>query len=44
LIPKLREEFWRDVKVPGSGDDINQSLEKAMRVADFLELGELMCH
>ena len=42
LLPRLREEFWRDVKVPGSGDDINQSLEKAMRVADFLELGELI--
>jgi succinate dehydrogenase / fumarate reductase flavoprotein subunit len=39
----LREEFWTRVKVPGSGDDLNQSLEKAGRVADFLELGELMC-
>jgi len=43
-IPALREEFWRDVTVLGSGDEINQSLEKAGRVADFLELGELMCH
>ncbi|MDX2646956.1 fumarate reductase/succinate dehydrogenase flavoprotein subunit [Streptomyces sp. PA03-1a] len=42
-IPALREEFWRRVKVPGSGDDLNQSLEKANRVADFLELAELMC-
>ncbi len=43
LIPKLREEFWRDVNVPGSGDDLNQSLERANRVADFIELGELLC-
>jgi succinate dehydrogenase / fumarate reductase flavoprotein subunit len=43
LIPKLREEFWRDVNVPGSGDTLNQALEKAGRVADFLELAELMC-
>jgi succinate dehydrogenase / fumarate reductase flavoprotein subunit len=42
-VPALREEFWRNVNVPGSGDDLNQSLEKAGRVADFLELGELMC-
>jgi succinate dehydrogenase / fumarate reductase flavoprotein subunit len=42
-IPKLREEFWRDVNIPGSGDTLNQSLERAGRVADFLELGELMC-
>ena len=43
LIPALREEFWRDVSVPGSGADLNQTLEHAGRVADFLELGELMC-
>ncbi len=42
-IPALREQFWRDVKVPGSADGLNQSLEKAGRVADFLELAELMC-
>jgi succinate dehydrogenase / fumarate reductase flavoprotein subunit len=42
-IRELRDEFWRNVTVPGSGDDLNQSLEKAGRVADFLELGELMC-
>jgi succinate dehydrogenase / fumarate reductase, flavoprotein subunit len=42
-IRKLREEFWQNVTVPGSGDDLNQSLEKAGRVADFFELGELMC-
>lgn len=42
-IPKLREEFWKNVCVPGSGSELNQSLEKAGRVADFLEFGELMC-
>jgi succinate dehydrogenase / fumarate reductase flavoprotein subunit len=42
IIPALRAEFWQRVKVPGSGDDLNQSLEKAGRVADFLELAELM--
>jgi succinate dehydrogenase / fumarate reductase flavoprotein subunit len=41
-IPELRAEFWRRVKVPGDAD-LNQSLEKAGRVADFLELAELMC-
>jgi len=42
-IPALRAEFWENVNVPGSGDTVNQSLERAGRVADFLELGELMC-
>jgi succinate dehydrogenase flavoprotein subunit len=42
-IPELREEFWRNVNVPGSDAELNQALEKAGRVADFLELGELMC-
>ncbi|MFD9125246.1 fumarate reductase/succinate dehydrogenase flavoprotein subunit [Kitasatospora sp. NPDC059571] len=42
-IPVLREEFWRRVTVPGTGDALNQSLEKANRVADYLELAELMC-
>ncbi len=42
-IPALREEFWSDVKVLGTGEELNQSLEKAGRVADFMELGELMC-
>ena len=42
-IPDLREEFWRDVTVVDSGGTVNQSLEKAGRVADFLELAELMC-
>jgi len=42
LIPALREEFWQNVKVPGSALDLNQSLERAGRVADFLEFSELM--
>ncbi len=41
-IKDLRTEFWKNVNVPGSGDDLNQALERAGRVADFLELGELM--
>ncbi|GHC76865.1 succinate dehydrogenase flavoprotein subunit [Nocardiopsis terrae] len=43
LIRELRAEFWRDVKVLGTNEEFNQALEKANRVADFLELGELMC-
>ena len=43
LIPALREEFWKNVRVLGDGEEINPSLEKAGRVADFLELGELLC-
>ena len=42
-IPELRQEFWRNVTVPGDEQDFNQSLERAGRVADFLEFGELMC-
>jgi succinate dehydrogenase / fumarate reductase, flavoprotein subunit len=42
-IPELHEEFWKNVRVLGSGDELNQSLEKAGRVADFLEFGQLMC-
>ena len=42
-IRQIREEFYRDVRVPGSASEFNQELEKAGRVADFLELGELMC-
>jgi succinate dehydrogenase / fumarate reductase flavoprotein subunit len=42
-IPVLREEFWKNLTVVGGNDEINQSLEKAGRVADFLELGELLC-
>lgn len=41
-IPVLREEFWKNVKVTGSGEELNQQLENAGRVADFLEFGELM--
>jgi succinate dehydrogenase / fumarate reductase, flavoprotein subunit len=43
LIPALREEFWKNVKVLGTNEEFNQSLEKAGRVADFFELAELMC-
>jgi succinate dehydrogenase / fumarate reductase flavoprotein subunit len=43
LIRGLREEFWQRVKVPGTGEQLNQNLEKAGRVADFFELAELMC-
>ncbi len=41
-IPAIREEFWRNVKVPGSAGDLNQSAEQANRVADYLEFAELM--
>jgi succinate dehydrogenase / fumarate reductase flavoprotein subunit len=43
LIPALRQEFWMDLLVPGTGEELNQELERAGRVADFLELAELMC-
>jgi succinate dehydrogenase / fumarate reductase flavoprotein subunit len=42
-IPELRAEFWKNVKVTGEGGDLNQDLEAAGRVADFLEFGELLC-
>jgi succinate dehydrogenase / fumarate reductase flavoprotein subunit len=42
-LPALREEFWQNLKVTGTGAELNQTLEKAGRVADFIELGELMC-
>jgi succinate dehydrogenase / fumarate reductase flavoprotein subunit len=42
-IPEIREEFWQNVNVAGSNEEFNQSLEKAGRVADFMELAELMC-
>ena len=42
-IPVLRDEFWQNLKVTGTGESLNQTLEKAGRVADFMELGELMC-
>ena len=43
LIRELRKDFWQNLRVPGDPDTLNQSLEKAGRTADFLELGELMC-
>jgi succinate dehydrogenase / fumarate reductase flavoprotein subunit len=43
-IPELREEFWQNLVVPGSGAELNQSLERGLRVADFLEFAELMCY
>ncbi len=42
LIPALREEFWKDVNIPGESSDLNQSLERAGRVADYFELAELI--
>lgn len=42
-IRAIREDFWKNVRIPGKADGINPELEKAWRVADFLELGELMC-
>jgi succinate dehydrogenase / fumarate reductase flavoprotein subunit len=44
LIPELRSEFWKNVRVPGSASELNQELERAERVADFLEFAELMVH
>ncbi|HEX5791139.1 MAG TPA: fumarate reductase/succinate dehydrogenase flavoprotein subunit [Luteolibacter sp.] len=43
-IPQIREEFWSNVRIPGGGNCVNAELEKAGRVADFLEFGELMCY
>jgi succinate dehydrogenase / fumarate reductase flavoprotein subunit len=43
-IPELREQYFKDLRVLGNGEELNQSLEKAGRVADFLEIAELMCH
>jgi succinate dehydrogenase / fumarate reductase flavoprotein subunit len=42
-IQQLKKEFWSDLKIPGSVDEMNPELDKANRVADFIELGELMC-
>jgi len=42
-VQAIREEFWKDVRIPGSTDEFNPELEKAGRLADFLELAELMC-
>ena len=43
-IPQIREDFWRDVSVPGGGDGMNPALEDANRLSDFLEFAELICH
>jgi succinate dehydrogenase / fumarate reductase flavoprotein subunit len=43
-IPALREDFWKNVKVTGSGAELNQQLENAGRTIDFMEFAELMCH
>ena len=43
MIQELRQQFWKEVSIPGGADGLNQQLEKAGRVADFLEFGELMC-
>ena len=43
-IPKIREEFWKDVKITGTGAEYNIALEKASRVADFLEFAEIMAY
>ncbi len=43
-IPQIREEFWKNVRIPGDADGINSELEKASRVADFLEFAEVMCY
>src|SRR5205823_8974167 len=42
-IPQLRDGLWKNVRVPGEGESYNQSLERAGRIADFLEFAELMC-
>jgi succinate dehydrogenase / fumarate reductase flavoprotein subunit len=43
MITSLRQEFWQDVRVTGTGEEFNQDLERAGRVADYMEFGELMC-
>src|SRR5690606_33033794 len=42
-IPELRQEFWENLKVTGSGEELNQTLEQAGRVADYMEFAELLC-
>jgi succinate dehydrogenase / fumarate reductase flavoprotein subunit len=44
VIPELREKFYRELRVPGSGQEFNMELEKAGRIADFFELAELLCY
>ena len=43
-IAQIREEFWNDLHIPGTDQGVNQSLERAGRVSDFIELADLMCH
>ena len=43
-IPAIRDEFWNNVRIPGNSGQLNQELEKAGRVADFLEFAEVLCH
>ncbi|KGO01492.1 fumarate reductase/succinate dehydrogenase flavoprotein subunit [Porphyromonas sp. COT-290 OH3588] len=43
-LKKLKKEFWNDVRIPGEANDLNVELEKALRLADFIEIGELMAH
>jgi len=43
-IPEIRKDFWENVKIPGSADGVNMELEKAGRVADFIDFAEVMCH
>lgn len=43
-LPGIREAFWKDVRIPGRADGMNMELEKAWRVADFLDFAEVMCH
>jgi succinate dehydrogenase / fumarate reductase, flavoprotein subunit len=43
-IPEIRKDFWENVRIPGSAEGMNTELEKASRVADFIDFGELMCH
>jgi succinate dehydrogenase / fumarate reductase flavoprotein subunit len=42
MVQDIRADFWSNVRIPGTANEMNQELEKAMRVADFIELGELM--
>jgi succinate dehydrogenase / fumarate reductase flavoprotein subunit len=43
-IPEIRKDFWENVRIPGTGDGVNMELEKAGRVADFIDFAEVMCH
>ena len=44
MLKEVKKDFWTNVRIPGSGDDLNIELEKALRLADFIEIGELMAH